>query len=141
MDAAVQKCLGDVQCAHAGLLLERLQGEHELVHAGAVVGEVVMAPQAAHQIVCVQNGIPGCLRDALAPQGEDVGQRPDHHQEIAVKRLDVAHAVRLAVPAPALGQAFRPRAGQIGDEQGLAAHRAAAGAAAAVGGGEGLVQV
>src|SRR5699024_951647 len=63
--------------------------------------------------------------------GHHIGQGADHHQEVAGEAADLDAVA--AVEEGGLGQ--------VGGQVGLAAHGAAARAAAAVGGGEGLVQV
>ena len=101
------------------------------MHADAVKGGLKAALDPPHEIVCVQNGVLRRLGDALSAQGEQIGQGPDHHQEVPREGADLEMA-RL-VHQGGMGQELL--------EKGLAAHGAGAGTASAVRRGEGLVQV
>ena len=65
------------------------------MHADAIKGRSKGALDLLHQVVGIQNGILGSLRDALTAQGHNVGQSLHHNQEVAGKG---AHL-----------QTFRPR--------------------------------
>ena len=96
-----------------------------------VKGGLEGALNAPHEIVGVEDGVLRRLRDALPAQRQQIGQRLHHHQEVAVEG---SHLQVLPL---------RQNGGlrQIRFQKRLAAHSACAGPAAAVGGGEGLVQV
>ena len=94
MDAVVDEGLCHVHGGDAGLLLQIVEGEDELVHAGAIsVGDVVGPPQLLPQVIGVEHRPLGGLGDALGAQGEDVAEGLHHHGEVAVKTLDVADAL------------------------------------------------
>ena len=67
MEAMVDEALGDVEGAHAGLLPERPRGGHELVLAGARVGQLVRLAHALPQVVGGQHGVVAHLRAGPAP--------------------------------------------------------------------------
>ena len=147
MIPAVDERLCDVGGMH--LVLQHLlgRGHDALMHAGAVVGDIVNAAQLVHDVVGVEDCVLTGLLKALAAKGADVAVRFDYNAEVAVKALDLAdgigpvvikavlHAVVLGLLCGDAGH------GHEGDKVALHADRAGAGAAAAVRGGEGLVQV
>ena len=123
-------------------MLELFQRQNELVHANARHGGLVAAlHQRVHQVIGVENRARGGLGDALRAQREHVAQRLDHHAEVAVELLDAAHGLRRPLEAVVPRLAHDLPVGQKIAQKRLHAHRAAAGAAAAMGRGEGLVQV
>ena len=131
MDTPVDETLGHIQRRDAGLLLELLQPQHELMHTDAVKGGLEGALNAPHEIVGVEDGVLRRLRDALPAQRQQIGQRLHHHQEVAVE------GTHLQVLPLRQNGGLR----QIRLQKRLAAHGACTGPAAAVGGGKGLVQV
>ena len=131
MNALVNQGLGHVQGGDAGLLLQAAEIQHELVHTDAVIGRLEGAPELLLQVVGIEHGVLRRLGDALAAQGQQVRQRPDHHQEVAHEAADLDMA----------GLLRQGGMRQIGDQEILAAHGACAGTAAAMRRGEGLVQV
>ena len=141
MDAEVQQPLGHVHGGDAGVVGQALEGHDELVHAQAWVGHVIPVGQLLHQVVGVEHRPGGSLGDALLAQGEEVGQGLHHHQEVAVEAAHLAHGLGGGVQGIAPLRLLHPGGGEEGLQHGLAAHRAAARAAAPVGGGEGLVEV
>ena len=141
VDAVVQKALGHVHGGTAGGVLQILEAHDELVHAGAGVGHGVLLAQALHHVVGVEHRVLGRLGDALPAQGEHVREGLHHHGEVAIEVLYPADGVGGLCKVVPLLILCHNRAGQVGLQEFLAAHRAGAGAAAAVGGGEGLVEV
>ena len=131
MHAVVNEGLGHIQGGYTGLLLELRQIQDKFVHADPVKGRGEGALDFLHEVVGVEYRVAGGFRHALPAQGHEIGQGPDHHQEVAGKAPDLLSA--RAVQGDGLGQ--------IGCQEILATHGACAGSAAAVGGGEGLVQV
>ena len=89
MIAAVNDRLRDIERPHT-LLHLFLGGQHELVHARAVVRKIVSLFQFVHQIVRVQDGILAHADQAGAAEHEDVRVRLQHNAEVAVERSDVA---------------------------------------------------
>ena len=141
MDAAVQKSLGNVQGAHAGFPVQAAQVHDEFVHARSFAGHVVGVPEQVHEVVGVEDRVLGCLGDALPAQGQQVRQGPYHHQEVPLESADAADGRRRRGQLPAVSVGLRHGARQELRQMGLAAHGPGAGTAAAVGGGEGLVEV
>ena len=143
MDALIQHGLGDVSGGDAVFLVHLIQGDDEFVHAMALGVDVVSVLQLVLQVIGVEHRVVAGLGDALFAQGEHIGQRPDHREEVAVEGLHAADGIGVALHGQVEGISIADRMGlgQIGGQDGLAAHSAAARAAAAMGGGEGLVQV
>ena len=138
----VDEGLGHVHGGDPGLLLQVVEGEHELVHAGAVaVGDIIGPPQLLPQVVGVEHRPLGGLGDALGAQGEDVAEGLHHHGEVAVKALDAADALGRVPELQAVRPLLHVEDGEEILQELLAAHGAGARSAAAVGGGEGLVEV
>ena len=129
MDAVVEHGLGHVQGRYAGFFLQFLQRHHKLVHADPVVGHRKNVGQLHPHVIGVQHGVLRGLRNALASDGQQVGQCADHHQEIAAERPHVADGFRRIFP------------GQERRQELLAAAGTAARTAAAVRRGKCLVQV
>ena len=134
MNARVEQSLGDVQRAHARLLLHALQRHHELVHADAVIRHVVGVLQAVHHVVGIEHGVFRRLADARRPQRQDVAQGFEGDGEIAVKSAYLPHALFARTPAETAVRQKRTK-------ERLAAHGAASRPAASVRGGKRLVQV
>ena len=142
MDALVQHGLGDVGGGDALFLVHLIQGDDELVHTMALGGDVIGVRQLVHHIVGIEHRITGSLGDALLAQGEHIGEGPDYHQEVAVKGLHPADGLRqIVVHGVPVLPGHRMRLGQVGGQQFLTAYGSAARSAAAMGGGEGFVQV
>ena len=125
----VEHGLGHIQSGHAGLLLQLLQTDDKLMHAGAIISQRIDILQLFFHIVGIQYGIFSCRRYSLATDREDVRQRLHRHQEVAAERAHVSDALRTFLPRQILGQ------------ERLAAARAASRTAAAVRCREGLVQI
>ena len=111
------------------------------MHTGACVGHIVLLAQTLHHVVGVEHRVLGGLRDTLPAQGEDIGQGFDHHCEVAAEVLYPSDGVLWPGQMIAGLVLHHHRAGEVGPQKVLAAHRAGAGTAASVGGGEGLVQI
>ena len=142
MDAVVQQGLGHVHGGDPLLPLEPGQSEDELVHAGPVaVSDVVAVPQHLPHIVGVEHRALGGLGDSLAPQGQEIRQGLHHHGEVAVEALHAANGLGRVLELQPILPLRRVVQRQEGGQEILAAHGAGAGPAAAVGGGEGLVQI
>ncbi len=141
MNAKVQKPLGDIQGVNpVGLLLFR--GEDKLVHAQAVVLQVVYLFEPGLNIVGIEDGVLADLFQAPGPHQADIGVSLDVDAKVAVKAVNLADGFG-AVKVQAVKAFFldHPGCGQVGDELGLYPHRARARTAPAVRSGEGLVQV
>jgi murein tripeptide amidase MpaA len=145
MHAEVEQALGDVERAHAGRGLLAAGGEHELVHAGSVVGDDVTVPQVRQQVVRRQHRV---LADPAQPLGAvhaDVAVGAHVHAEVAEERMYLAdralrrlHVVGRRITLTLL---VDDRVGQELRQVGAYADRACPRPAAAVWGREGLVQV
>ena len=124
VEALLEEPLGHVEGPHAVRLLERPGGEHHLVHAGPVEGDVVGAVQPLSDPVGVEHGHLGDPLQAVAPVDQDVGQGPGEHQGVAVPGVHPADRLRsgVAQAKPASGPASA-RAAPAGDRGGTATRR------------------
>ena len=106
------------------------------------MGQVEHALDLLAQVVRGQNSVERCLRQAVAAHGQDVRVGADEHSEVAVEAAHAADRLRpLEIKRVVAVRLLDRRVWEERDEVGLHAHRACAGAAAAVRGGERLVQV
>jgi len=138
----VEEPLGDVQGLHARGL-EVAVREHELVQAGQVVGAVVLGLEQGQQVAGVEHRQLGDPRHAGRAQLAQVGVGLHQHAEVAEEAphsADAQGAVRVEPPA-SLAVRLDERRRQEGLEGGGDPDRPRAWPAAAVGRGEGLVQV
>ncbi len=118
------------------------------MHADAVVGNGVCTFQSRLEVVGVQHGILGDLAQPLGAVHGDVGVGAHEHAEVTVEGLDPADGLlrgdkaeqRRFVPFGFLEDPDEGRGQEVG-QFGRNPHRARTGSAAAVRGGEGLVQV
>ena len=147
VEAEIHQPLGNVQCVDVGGILPAAFG-HEFVHANAVVRDVVDILQAHAQVVGVEHGVFGHLPQAACTQHHDIGKRLHHHAKVPVEGLDAPDALgrhpeavqgRQIVGGLLFDHHHRPRQ-EVGEVR-RTDHRPAARPAAAVGRGEGLVQV
>ena len=141
MEAVVHQPLRDVERAGPVLLLEAARGEHELVHAEAVEGQVIRVLEAGEQVVGVQHGGLRHLPQ-LRPVRADERVRANEDAERPVEPAHPADRLR-AVVVEAVGIAVTDdrRRGQVRLDPARDRDRPAAGAAAAVRLRERLVQV
>ena len=139
--------LADVVGAVPGPLAEAGGREDHLVHARPVEGHLEGPRQGAPEPVGVEHRPLGHPEQAVAPVHLDVGEGPSQHQRVAVPAVDPAdRACGGGPPVPlgprlGVGHPDRAGAGQEVDEVGGHRDGARPRSAAAVGGGEGLVQV
>ncbi len=96
MHTEVQKPLGDVERVYVVALLT-IGREDELVHAGAVVGQVVCVLQGAHDIVGVEHGALTHVAQPIRPVDANVGIGAHQHQEIAAAGAHAADRERAGV--------------------------------------------
>lgn len=113
----------------------------KFVHAGTSIGHVEGILQALAHVVGVEHRVLSRLADALLSQGKDIGEGLNDHGEVAVEVLHPADGLLRLGELIAAFSLDHYGAGQEGTQQLLEAHRARTGTAAAVGGGEGLVQI
>ncbi len=142
MEAVIDQSLGDVQRTGALSLLAR-PGKDHLVHADAVVRQVVVVLQLGAQVVGVEHRVVGNCFQAGVAVGTDIGVGANQVAEIAQVRVDLADRLR-AIPLPPIPPVpitFDGGDREIADKLFGAAERPRAGPAAAVRGGERLVQV
>ena len=100
-----------------------------------------MPGQLVHQVIGIQHCIFGSFGDALLAQRQQIGQRPHHNGKVAVEAAHPAQRVFRREEAVPVVLVLHAGTRQKLLQKCLAAHRTAAGTAAAVGRGEGLVQV
>ncbi|MBA7690371.1 hypothetical protein ES703_98897 [subsurface metagenome] len=150
MEAVIQQGLGQVQGLCAPLLLAAA-GEDELVHDAFAVGQVESRPEASglgigkerFQVVGVEDGPAGDIPQPFLAQAEDIGIGLHQHGEVAIKGVHAANAV-LTVVIQLIGAVGKPLNQRLGQESHQVLHHtdgSGAGAAPAMRGGEGLVQV
>ena len=150
--AVVEQPLGEVERADAQRALHRPAGEHELVHADAVVGGREMLAgrlaQPRQQVVGVQHGGLRRLLQPVAAEGEDVGVGAHEDAVVALEAAQAADRLRPVEveveerPSPFAALAphdLRPR--QVGLDALRDGDRPRARPAAAVRLGERLVEV
>ena len=77
----------------------------------------------------------------MAAKGLEVGERPDDHQEITLEASHPANGSRRHGKLQAVCPLLDHGTGQKLGEMGFTAHRTGAGAAAAMGGGEGFMEI
>lgn len=141
MDAEVQECLGNIEGGDIVFFVEFFQAHDELVHADAVVGHRIDVFQLLHHVVGVEDGIVCEFRDAVAAVDHQIGQGAYHDQEVSVEAGQIADAFGGAFVMRVFSGAGDPVARKIIAQEVLASDRTAARTAAAVRGGEGLMQV
>ena len=142
MNSVVQQGLGDIHSRHAVFVFQMLQAHDELVHADLVVGHLIDVGELHPHIVGVQHGVLSRRRYALPSQGQNVGKRLHHHQEVAVELFYLADGALLYAEGKVAGLVLhRTASGQELRQELFAAHRPAAGSSASVGGGKCLVQI
>ena len=90
MEAVVEQPLGDVEGPHPMLALLTSSGEHELMHASAVVGQVVSGPETLLQIVRGKHRLLGDLAQSVCADSTDVRVSTHEHREVAVEAPDPA---------------------------------------------------
>ncbi len=66
-------------------------GEHELVHAGAVVGQRVHSLEPTKQIVGIEHRVLTGLAQAGSSEHANVGVRLDAHAKVPIERLHAAN--------------------------------------------------
>ena len=146
--ALVDHRLGEVEGGDARVLEEAVIEQH-LVHAGALAeGQAHQVLQANADIVRVQHRIFGRQTQPVRAVAQHVGQRPDEHAHLAVEGRHAAKRLLAILEAGFRFHQFQP-AFRLADEgqrreRGKTArqnHRTGARSAAAMRGGEGLVQV
>src|SRR3990170_4057208 len=84
VEAVVDEPLGDVERLHHLRALADA-GEDDLVHAGAVVGEVVGVAEAGLDVVGVDDGVLADGAQPLRSERADVGEGADEDAEVAVE--------------------------------------------------------
>ena len=141
VEVVVHQPLGDVQRRHAVLALQVARREHELVHAVAVVGQLVGVAQPRQQVVGVEHRRLRHLPEPRPPHADE-RVRPHEHAERPAEAAHAADRLRPVVVEPvvvALADDDRRRQVRLDD----VAHGNGAGArpAAAVRLRERLVQV
>src|SRR3954452_1134067 len=153
VEAVVEQALGEIERLEPEVLLHRRAGEHELVHADAVVGggEVLghaLLLEPREQVVGVQHRGLRRLLEAVAAERQDVGVAAHEDAVVALEAAQAADRLRpvvVEVEARAVAVAVLSpddlRAHQVGLDAVGDRDRAGAGTAAAVGLREGLVQV
>ena len=140
--AAVDQEFGDVDGMHAMCQLPGCR-EDAFVHAGHVVGQIVVGLQPFLDVVGIEHRLFRDLDQPLAAQHDDIGVGLDHYAEVAEKIGGTADGLwigglqRKCLPVVH----DNPRLRQEGDQRLLDPHRPGAGTAAAVGRAEGLVQI
>ena len=141
VEAVVHQPLRDVERADPVLALERARAEHELVHAEAVVREVVGLAQPSEHVVRVQHRDLAHLAQARPPRAHE-GVRADEDAERAAEAAHLADRARPVVVEPE-AVTLPHDDGHRQERLEALPHcdRPAAGAAAAVGLRERLVQV
>ena len=126
---AVQRTLGYIHSADAGLLFELLKRKHELMHADARKRRSIFRQQLVQQIVRIEHRSTRRLGYALASQRHYVRQRTHYHQVVAIEAAHFTHAL---VAVHELQLIANARIGQIRLQQPLATHWTAARTAAAM---------
>ena len=111
------------------------------MHADLVIGHVEFSLQARHHVVGVQNSVLRGLGDTLLAEGQHVGQRLDADVKVAVEHLHAADGLFGIVKAIRAVLFHNQGTRHVFPQEFLAADCASAGAAAAVRGRKGLVQV
>ncbi len=163
MEAIVDEALGDVEGVDVGGLRDDALG-HEFVHVVALVRDGIDVLHLALEVVGVEDGHFADLAQALGAQHADVGVGAHQDAKVAVKGLDaadallrggkveadaihaniliatIAAATTSTIGIVAVAQLY-DGAGQEGGQGFGYAHGAHTRTAAAVGRGEGLVQV
>src|SRR5581483_7185508 len=134
--------LGNIAGLHPATRLHPI-AEHDLVHGGRAIRQVINVFQFFADVVCIEDGVLGGRQQAVAAIGHDVGQRAHVHAEVPVEG---AHTPDGAWPVIVESECTVGLGGenwnrQEGLEVLLAEHGTGAGTATAVRRRERLVQV
>ena len=140
MEPVVNEPLGDVH--GDDLVGEALVREDRLVHAGVRIGDLVMVLEFRPDIVRVEHRQLGRALEPVPAHAQNVGEALDPDQHVAEPAGHPPDARRPGAVQPVNVAVFdHARVRQERFQNFLDRHRPGAGAAAAVRGGEGLVQV
>ena len=145
MEAVIDEALGKVAGLHALGGLAVITKDH-FVHAGALIGQLKVRFQLVADVVRVHQRIDGGVAEAGSTVGQDVSECTNEHAEVAVESADAADglgAVVIEMPGGMIGRAnvLEDRNREERFQVLLDGNGTAAGAAAAVGRAEGLVQI
>ncbi len=117
MNPEVEQPLGDVDGPDAILFLLAGGRGDELVHAGAVVGHVIVVVEARSEVVGVEDGVFAHLAQSRRAVHADIVVGADVHAEVAIEAVQLADALRRLLPSVArtvfLVDANNDRCGQI----------------------------
>ena len=147
VEIVIHESLGDIQGVDIRHILPETL-EHEFMHAGTVIGQDVGAFQFFLQVIGVEDGFFGNIPQTFLPKHGDIGEGADEDAEVPMEGFDAPDALFGASEAVGGRGLIIARIGhddmRVGEviDQFLADHdRTAAGTSAAVGGGEGFVEV
>ena len=137
----IEEPFGDIESTYA-ILLERIPGSHEFMHAPAAEGNWKRIDQRLGQIVGVQVGDSADPPQALGAQPFDIHQGAKIDGKIAVERMNCADGVRVVV-AQAQNSVLllHSGVGQVAGQSSGHSDRTGTGAAPTVGGGKCFMKV
>ena len=142
MKPEVHEPLGHVAGVDA-LCRLTLSRQHELVHGRTGIGLHKDVVQLRAKVVAVQHGVLADLFESLTPHGSDVGIGANEHPEVAVEGAHFADGVgpvivsqNVPIVAVTHGRHRKERPKVV-----VHAYRPGSRAAAAMGSGEGLVEI
>src|SRR5579872_1107522 len=147
MKAVIDEPLRDVACTDAFLRLA-IVTEDALVHGRALIGKLVVRLQHFADVGGVEDGVHSCVAKSWPAVGHDVGEGSDEDTEVAVEGSDAADGLWKRIIPGVVRSSFVVRRSSLeaGNRQewlevSFDCYRTGAGAAAAVGSRERLVQV
>ena len=142
VEALFQQRLGHVEPPNAVGVLQGRRGQHAFVHADAVVGGGQRRTQPVAQPVGIQDRVLGDPGEPVATVDVDVGEGASQHHGVAVPTVHSTDRARRLHPGEGtVVHSCRLRAGEEFDQSLGDGDRSGARSPAAVGGGEGLVQI
>ena len=141
IEAVIDQALGDVPGVDALRALP-LGREDALVHARAVVGDLIRRGQPRADVVRVEDRVVADLGEPSRAQAAQVGVRADEDAEVAVEAVEPPDRLRTVMVEEEPGAvALDRRRGQVGGQRRLDPDGARPGPSAAVRGRERLVEV
>src|SRR3989337_2756707 len=92
VEAIILEALGDVPRVHPlGLLI--FCREDALVHAGDIVGDIIVVLQALFDVVGIEDRVLAHLSQSLSPQTSDIGIGPDEDAKVSIESMDAPYTL------------------------------------------------
>ena len=139
--AVVEEAFCHIESGDAGFFFVMFQRHDEFMHADARIGDIHVRRELVHEVVRIQHRLTGGFGEAIATEHQDIGQRTNHDEEIAVEHLHLSKRMSESFQMVALSFFHHDRRRQEVFQEIFASHRAAPRAAAAMRGRKGLVQI